>query len=343
MSHSPTMKDVAAVAGVHQTTVSLALRHHHSIPAATRERILKIASDLGYRRNPLVSALMAQRKKRGRIKDEGTLAFLTSFRTRDEWRNYQNYRTVLEAMERRAEELGYRIAPFWLREPGVSPERMKKILLSRGIRGAIVCPLPQDSRHLALDFSELAAIALGQTLLSPRLDNVAVDYYSMMQLALTQLSQRGFRRIGFTLSLQTDARVNHLSLGAYLAWRLDHPRQTLPPLRTSGIPGESLIDWMREKRPDALITASRGEFRMAKAALEECSEEMPHPIQVISLDTPQTSTEMGVVQNLNAEATAAVDLVTSRLERGELGVPAEPRSLLVQGFWRDGLPTARVP
>ena len=53
-----TLEDVALKAGVHRTTVSLALREHPRIPAATRMRIKAIAAKLGYRINPLVSALL---------------------------------------------------------------------------------------------------------------------------------------------------------------------------------------------------------------------------------------------------------------------------------------------
>ncbi len=58
MEPKATLDDVARSAGVHRTTVSLALRNHPRIPQATRDRVKQIANDLGYRINPLVSALM---------------------------------------------------------------------------------------------------------------------------------------------------------------------------------------------------------------------------------------------------------------------------------------------
>ena len=61
------MKHVAQAAGVSVMTVSLALRHAPSIPVATRERVLAAAEKLGYRRNPLVSVLMAGLRGRQRV------------------------------------------------------------------------------------------------------------------------------------------------------------------------------------------------------------------------------------------------------------------------------------
>src|ERR1035437_6048034 len=52
-----TIKDVARTAGVHFTTVSLALRHHPSIPVSTRERIEAEAKRIGYVPNPIFGAL----------------------------------------------------------------------------------------------------------------------------------------------------------------------------------------------------------------------------------------------------------------------------------------------
>jgi DNA-binding LacI/PurR family transcriptional regulator len=52
-----TMKDVARQAGVDVSTVSLAINNDPRIRRETRERILAIASDLGYRKNHLARGL----------------------------------------------------------------------------------------------------------------------------------------------------------------------------------------------------------------------------------------------------------------------------------------------
>jgi len=50
-----TMSDVALAAHVHKSTVSLALRNQPKLNAATRERIRKIAEELGYRPDPMLA------------------------------------------------------------------------------------------------------------------------------------------------------------------------------------------------------------------------------------------------------------------------------------------------
>ena len=62
MSTPATLQDVADRAGVHRSTVALALRDHPRIPEATRVRIKAVADQLGYRVNPFVAALMQSRR-----------------------------------------------------------------------------------------------------------------------------------------------------------------------------------------------------------------------------------------------------------------------------------------
>ena len=55
------LKDIAIKAGVHVTTVSLALRNHQRIPEATRKRIRELAKKMGYQPDPLLRSLTAYR------------------------------------------------------------------------------------------------------------------------------------------------------------------------------------------------------------------------------------------------------------------------------------------
>src|SRR5215216_6535809 len=81
-----TQTDVARVAGVHNTTVSLSLRNSASIPEATRKRIRAIADQLGYYPDPTLQALVAYRKGRTPKQRTDTLAYITNWGTRWGWR-----------------------------------------------------------------------------------------------------------------------------------------------------------------------------------------------------------------------------------------------------------------
>src|SRR5438552_3565483 len=106
----PRLQDIADQAGLSKATVSLALRNHPSIPPPTRTRIQKLAEQMGYRPNPLVSALMAYQRTTQAIRPTGlTLAVVIDFpRSTSTWRQYLS-EDLLAAAGARARELGYNI------------------------------------------------------------------------------------------------------------------------------------------------------------------------------------------------------------------------------------------
>ncbi len=333
---NPTMADVARAAQVHQTTVSLALRNHPSIPEATRARIAEIARGLGYRRNPYVSALMSSRRT-GAGGKGARLGFLTVCEHRGQWREESpNYARLFDLMAARAAALGYGLEEFWYNEPGVSPARLRQILLHRGVRGVILCPLPGKQHELGFDFTDFAVVALRYTLRKPALDHVSIDYGAAMDLAINHLLATGHQRLAFASTTETDERVNHLSLGAYLARRHLAPRRFLAPQIEARWTSELFLRSLASLRPDALMVPGYRQYCRFAEWLKAAGKRLPEDLSLVTLDCRIGTDEAGVVQNLEGEATAAVDLVTSRVERAQFGIPSRSQVVLVEGNWRDG-------
>ncbi|MEM6763066.1 MAG: LacI family DNA-binding transcriptional regulator, partial [Pseudomonadota bacterium] len=63
MSARPTLKDVAARAGVSRSAVSRAFTEGASVSAVTRRKVLKAADELGYRPSVLAGSLTTRRTK----------------------------------------------------------------------------------------------------------------------------------------------------------------------------------------------------------------------------------------------------------------------------------------
>src|SRR6185312_16192999 len=128
MSAKTTLQEVADRAGVHRSTVSLALRDHPRISESVRRKIQSLAQQLGYRINPLVSALMQSRRS-GRAVKHLTLAYVTNYPTRYGWRPEHHDRPDLfPGAADRARDFGYRLEHCWLAEPGMTAERFCDIL-----------------------------------------------------------------------------------------------------------------------------------------------------------------------------------------------------------------------
>ncbi|HVT72924.1 MAG TPA: LacI family DNA-binding transcriptional regulator, partial [Lacunisphaera sp.] len=195
-----TQTDVARAAGVHNTTVSLALRNSRLLPSATRARIRAIAQRMGYAPDPALTALAAYRNARRPHRQATTLAFVSTRRAMGGDWDQPWLQLHLAGARRKAAELGFALehvdaACF----PGIRPE-WKLELERRGITGVIFSPGPADAGLERIDWSRLSAVGLGACPPVPALNHVTVDYAGVMNLAIHRIRAARYRRIGFVLS-----------------------------------------------------------------------------------------------------------------------------------------------
>lgn len=119
-ANPPNLREIARQARVSHTTVSLSLRNHPSIPISTRERIRRLAEQLGYRPNVLISALMSQVRLKVRNSSLEVIAFLTGGASANDWQEHSASVGFYEGAQHRAQELGMRVEPFWLGPGAIS-------------------------------------------------------------------------------------------------------------------------------------------------------------------------------------------------------------------------------
>jgi LacI family transcriptional regulator len=329
-----TLEDVADRAGVHRSTVSLALRDHPRIPEATRRRICAIAEKLGYRANPLVTALM-QSRRTGR-KTPVTIAFVTAYPTRYGWRPVHHARPdFFPGADARAKELGYRLEHFWLAEPGMTPERFCDILTARGITGIIIGRLPPGENAMALLWKRYSCVALGMTLRSPRLHRVTENHYDTAAQAMQQCRERGYRRVGFAFTDANDSpQVGDRWLGAYLTQQLKLPaRDRLPPCMEMPSRFEDFASWFRRYRPDALLV---NHAPPVHAWLRRLDLEIPRDVGLVELEDHPEEGSSGVYYDPSKVGALAVETLVGLMHRNDRGIPAGPHEVLLSGEWREG-------
>ncbi len=204
------MQDIAERAGVSRMTVSRALRRDPKISPATTDRVTRIAREMGYRANPLVSALMANLRRQSPPKDVSTLAFLTAFPTRFGWREPAAFRRYFTGARERAEQLGYRIEDFWLREEGVDEIVIARILGARGIKGVMIAPTPEASMPIELPWEKFAVVAFGYSMNIPPVHRITDHLAHSLLVALRKLKELGYRRIGVCAPSDANVRVDEV-------------------------------------------------------------------------------------------------------------------------------------
>ena len=331
-----TLKDVAARARVSVMTASRAIRNQRYVSAQIRAAVRKAAAELGYKPNPLISALMTCRRSAQAIAGTNVVGFLNPFPTRDGWKGPKINLEFYSGARGACESHGYKLEEFWLREPGMTGARMSQILYARNIAGLIICPSPTPHAHLRLDWEKVAAVALGYSLAWPRLHRAVNHQFRSMQMALRQLRKRGYRRPGLALTASYDQRVDHHWVGSFLLEQQRHGvRRALPRF----VPPDNewtqkkFTDWARKKKPDVVITQHEEVYEW----LCEMGLVPPRDIGLIHLNCPREQPHWaGIVQNAQAVGAAAIDLLVGMLQRNERGIPPLPQYILVEGAWRDG-------
>jgi LacI family transcriptional regulator len=330
-----TLQDVADRAGVHRSTVALALRDHPRIPPETRARIRALAEKLGYRLNPLVAALMRSRRNGDAVKHV-TLAFVTNYPSRDGWRPEHHDRPdFFPGAVARGRDFGYRLEPFWLAEPGMTPARFCDILTARGIHGIIISRLPPGQHTLELLWERFSCVALGMTLRSPRLHHVTENHFDTAQQAMQQCVQRGYRRVGFAFTDANDSpRVGDRWLAAYLLHQRKCPaRDRLPVCPGSPATQEQFTTWFERQQPDALLV---NHAPPVLTWLRSLRRAVPRDVGLVELEDHPDQGSSGVYYDPAKIGALAVEMLVGLMHRNEKGVPADQHEILLSGEWREG-------
>ncbi len=331
------MKHVAQAAGVSIMTVSLALRHDPSIPVRTRERVCAIAARLGYRRNPLVSALMAGlrgRHPRGRAAH--VIAYVESYpvgaTTTQQAGALARFRAGASEC---AERHGYQLQVVRLAEDGMNEARLEQMLNARGIRGVVFAPFPKNGSALLRPWSNHALATVGFSLARPRLHRAANHQIHSIRLAITELLALGYRRVGVVVSRHADRRVERNWLSSVLLMQHEHAdtdtRFSL--LSEEHIDRRTLLAWLRQQRPEVVVTTG-----------DILPDTFPHVggrdaarVGFVHLHlTPDLADCSGIDQNNERVSAAAVDLVVEQLHGNCFGVPENPKTVLIEGRWVPG-------
>jgi DNA-binding LacI/PurR family transcriptional regulator len=339
------MKMIAQELGVSTMTVSLALKGHSRISDKTREKVKKKAEEMGYCSNPMVSSLMAHIRSSRPVPYQANLAIFSDFERRDGWKSFHFIRQAFEGIEKRAKEQGFLIDHFWLHQEGMQGERIKDILASRNIQGVILGPLAESGTLDHLDWSQWCSAALGDSLVSPRLHRVTHHQFHGMEVILENLERKGYQRIGLVVDTLSDRKVGHAWSSYMTGYHLRIPaRNRVPvhviPENAGGKDREKLAAWLEKQRPDVLIGHDGPLYW-----LRELGVRIPDDVAFAHLSLPShfelqpAVTFSGLDQNWRQVGAASVDLVVAQIYRNERGMPQNPKTILLEGFWVDGATT----
>ncbi|HEY2343912.1 MAG TPA: LacI family DNA-binding transcriptional regulator [Chthoniobacteraceae bacterium] len=335
------MAEIAQRLGVASSTVSRALRGDSRIGAEMKQRVRELAEKMAYRPNPLVSALMANRRRRGGKGEVDVIALITNYGGKEDWRTKDVCRWEFNGVQRRAGELGFRVEVFPLDAYGGDAERLATTLRVRGIRGLLLGFSRQDSEP-RFPTPGFAAAGLSAYFRSATVDRANFHGFYNVQLALERMLAFGYRRPALVApELNNHISNNHWS-GAFLDWQRKLPKRDRcePYIPAGSEAGGEFDEWLDANRPDSLLV-----YKVpVRAYLARRRWRAPEEIGLAYLY--RTSDEMGgaagIDGNLSAVGAAAVDLVVEKLNANSFGISDHPKEVLIKGMWRDGVTLRKV-
>jgi DNA-binding LacI/PurR family transcriptional regulator len=328
-----TMKDVATKAGVSASTVCRALGMDPQIPETTRKRIKKTADALGYRPNPLLSAFARERRGKTAGSEITTLAYITQFSTADEWVNNPFYGPMFEGAKEQAGRNGYKLEHFWMSEPGMTGERLGRILHNRGIMGLCIAPTPAVSSRMSLDWDRFSCVTIGYSLLRPILHRTAPHHFHAIMTAGRKLWRLGYRRIGLALYDRTSRRVDDLWLAGALLTQQLQPEAPLQPFLFNDDTLKNVAKWVTDQRIEVVLSDNQ----YALHELQRQGIQAPGDVDYATLNWIRSEPEIaGINQLPDSIGASAIDLLIAQIQRGERGIPKIPVTSMVEGIWVNG-------
>lgn len=247
----PSIRDVAAAAGVAPGTVSHVLNHPVRVKAETQERVLAAMRDLGYVRNEAARQLRAGSSR--------TLGMLVL----DAWNPF------FTEMARGVEDLTFEQNWALLLANSARRDDREAMYLSlfeeRRLAGLLMVPNgPQVTERLvALRVSGMPSVLLDQAAAEPDQMSVSLDDVRGGEIAMKCLLDLGHRRVAFVGDPKRVTQVKNRLTGARRAWRTAGLRggpDVLGPADLTvdaGVAvGSQLLALPPPARPTALFAAS---------------------------------------------------------------------------------------
>jgi LacI family transcriptional regulator len=329
---------IARLVGVSPAAVSLGLRGSPKISDATRRKIKHAAEKLGYRPNAKLAEVMAQVRASRNPEITSCLGVISLYGQAAPTEISKHLAQIYAAAARRALENGYRLEPFWLKGPNMTPRRLRGVLDSRGIQGLLCFGSPLLNDRFPEELDHYAVVTLGLSI-GTHLHRVTSHFYNDTTEILNQVHALGYRRPGLVIGRYEEVRTAY-AIGAYLGWH-EHVMPTkipIPVLRLDWAEPAPFFTWHHRHQPDVIVVVLvSDEVPALEEVLKRSEIAVPRDLGVAVMTHLLDGTKFsGLHQNQELMGSWAVDLLVSRIMNRDFGIPQHPHIEMVEGRWVKG-------
>ncbi|MEM1295586.1 MAG: LacI family DNA-binding transcriptional regulator [Verrucomicrobiota bacterium] len=338
-----TLTDIAKKAHVAVSTVSHALRDDECISAPQRQRIQKLAEDMGYRRDPMLQSLIRyRRQKKGGDQRLTSVAWLGSQERFENWIEQGDRHAIWAAATEEAHRWGLKLEYHSI----LGHEKpLAEILNYRQITGIVLATFPERSGDIDFPWERFVSVSLGEVSSEEPLQVVGHDHGDGGLRVLQEVSRRGYKRLGIAIR----------PVVAY------HTMQRWPmmfrchDLFVEGIEAifefedeghfprpDSLRRWIEENEIDCVVSGSDG--RIFEPLLES-GIRIPDDVGYVDLHLFAHTHKIhlsGILQPGGEVGRTIIRQIVHRATHDELGAESHRSGIWICGDWQEG-ETLRKP
>ena len=279
-----TMRDVAAMAGVSLSTVSLVVNGKPGVSHDRRERVLQVIKDLKYVRGERSNASVG-------TKIIGLLMESLSEASRSEG----FYLRIVSGIEETAYELGYQVLLHVFR-PGIDPLSSIRDLMGRDVDGLIVANDGDITPNVIQNIAEAGVpIVLVENLLGLSIHAVTADNFTAGRIMTEYLIRLGHRRIGALSGPDKYSSLRDRMRGYRIAM-LENGLPLDPSLQPGPVSGNPRKGYVQMQKlialpepPTAVFAVSDRAAFGAMDAIKDAGLVCPDDISVVGIDDVRDS------------------------------------------------------
>ncbi|MBK1879726.1 LacI family DNA-binding transcriptional regulator [Pelagicoccus mobilis] len=321
-------KDIAQRANVHISTVSLALSGSLKISYKTKQRILDIASDMGYKRDPNLDAFIQHRSKRTSTRSQLSVGFIVDEKAAAS-PEFQDFK---RSLDQKSNELNIKTEFFTTNENARTTDRILDILNTRGITAILVYTQSELTGNRD-KWNQFSVIKIDSLSFMTEFDAIAPNYRHASRFAVDKLKKRGCRRIGLAIESEYSSLCDHQQeMGYLIQTNTDEDLPQIPIFnwRTT-LPIEQrnrkAAEWAATHQLDAIITDSRD--------LECFFETERFNLELASLRITDSSKQQGVLIDNVALCQESLNLIRTLVKLNQKGIPSVSSVRLLSPEWVD--------
>lgn len=335
------VRALARQLGISATAVSLALQDSPRVSPALRAKVRRAARAAGHVPNARLGELMREVRHSGGPGYRATLGVVALFPEEEPWRErpvYEHLGAMQEGARMRAAAHGYKLENFWLTAPGMTPERLARILETRGIHGLFCLGSLEPEAVFPPALRKFAVVTQGASI-PERMHRVVSHFVADARTVLAETVRRGYQRPGLVILVSGDRRTDHLYSATFLSHQeRAETRPPVPILRAEEWREADFHAWFTRHRPDVLVVHQYATYLAGLAGyLAKRRLRVPQDVGVVLLDkNPDPARYAGICQDPARIGATAVELLLGRLFLRDMAVPEYPKIELVVGTWNEG-------